>query len=146
MVTAWVDVMPIARAAPCERSRVIPAVKGPRSLMVTLTPRPVRGLLTNRHVPNGRDLCAAVRPLGLNGAPDAVRWPLSSSPYQVAMTRVSACAAVVSASSDKQAVNIRVIRYSSIIKVLWGRDRMKPTFVRPGLGHVGAGLPFMRPR
>src|SRR5262245_31385473 len=85
-ITLCVTRMPIARAAPCERSSDTPLVKGPRSLTRTVTLRPVFGLLTRKQVPNGSDRWAAVKPLGLNLSPDAVRLPASSCPYQVAMT------------------------------------------------------------
>ena len=48
-----------------------PRVNGPRSLTMTTTEAPVRGLPTLTLVPNGSDLCAAVRPSGRNG------WPLA---------------------------------------------------------------------
>ena len=44
-------------------------MKGPRSFTRTITVRPVFGLPTTRQVPNGKDLCAAVIPLGLNISP-----------------------------------------------------------------------------
>src|SRR6185312_3823439 len=78
--------MPMARAAPDERSSVRPGVKGPRSFTRTATVFPVLGLPTTRQVPSGRLLCAAVSPSGLNTSPDAVRLPRNSSPYHVAAT------------------------------------------------------------
>ena len=78
--------MPMARAAPAERSRVMPSVKGPRSFTRTTTVLPVFGLPTSRQVPKGKDLWAAVNPSGSNHSPDAVRLPRSSLPYHVAAT------------------------------------------------------------
>ena len=52
--TVCVERIPIARAAPSERSKLTPRVNGPRSLTVTLTLLPVLGLLTRRHVPKGK--------------------------------------------------------------------------------------------
>jgi hypothetical protein len=86
MVTSCVDRIPIAAAAPDERSSATPGVKGPRSFTRTTTLRPVLGLPITRQVPKGSDLCAAVIPSGLNASPDAVRCPRSSSPYHVART------------------------------------------------------------
>ena len=85
----------MARAAPSDRSRVRPLVKGPRSFTRTTTVRLVLGLPTTRQVPKGKDRCAAVLPLGLNLSPDAVRCPASSWPYQVARTVCSAKVGVV---------------------------------------------------
>src|ERR1022692_1337980 len=70
------SVRPIARAAPRDRSMSRPRVNGPRSLMMTTTVAPVRGLLTLTLVPNGSGLCAAVRPAGRNGSPLAVPAPV----------------------------------------------------------------------
>ena len=78
--------MPMTRAAPAERSKVMPSVNGPRSFTRTMTLLPVRGLPTTRQVPKGRDLWAAVSPSGLNTSPDAVRLPRNSLPYHVAVT------------------------------------------------------------
>jgi hypothetical protein len=86
MLILWVLRMPIARAAPEERSKVRPEVKGPRSFTVTRTVVPVLGFPIKRHVPNGRVLCAAVSPSGLKACPEAVRCPLCSLPYQLAST------------------------------------------------------------
>jgi hypothetical protein len=85
-VTYCVERIPIARAAPYERSSDTPFVNGPRSLTRTDTLRPVLGLRTRRQVPKGKVRWAAVRPFGLKTSPDAVRLPASSWPYQVART------------------------------------------------------------
>jgi hypothetical protein len=45
--------------------------------MTTTTETPVRGLLTLTLVPNGSDLCAAVRPSGRNA------WPLAVDPLEL---------------------------------------------------------------
>jgi hypothetical protein len=45
--------------------------------MMTTTEAPVRGLLTLTLVPNGSDLCAAVRPSGRDG------WPLAVDPPEL---------------------------------------------------------------
>src|SRR5262245_64380763 len=86
MDTFCVERIPIARAAPAERSKVMPSVNGPRSFTRTMTLFRVRGLPTSRHVPKGKDLCAAVSPSGLKISPEAVRLPRNSLPYQVAAT------------------------------------------------------------
>src|ERR1035441_1460039 len=75
--------MPMALAAPRARSSVTPRVKGPRSLMTTVTDCPLRGLVTVTRDPNGRVRCAAVWLPGLNVWPLAVRRPEA---YQVATT------------------------------------------------------------
>ena len=56
------SIIPIAAAAPRERSRLRPGTKGPRSLIRTTTERPVVGLVTCRSVPKGRVRLAAVKP------------------------------------------------------------------------------------
>ena len=77
MVTFWVDRMPIALAAPKDRSSVRPEVKGPRSFTRTETVLPILGFPTRRQVPKGNDLCAAVNPFALKASPDAVRLLVS---------------------------------------------------------------------
>src|SRR4029079_12854295 len=67
--------MPIARAAPRDRSSVTPRVNGPRSLITTVTEFPFCGLLTVTRDPKGSVRCAAVYPLGWKGWPLAVRRP-----------------------------------------------------------------------
>src|ERR1700730_12358172 len=66
---------PIARAAPRERSMSRPRVNGPRSLMITTTEAPVRGLVTITLVPNGNRLCAAAGPLVRKARPPAIVRP-----------------------------------------------------------------------
>src|ERR1700686_4724328 len=66
---------PIASAAPAERSMSRPRVNGPRSLIVTTTEPPVRGLVTTTLVPNGNVLWAAVPPSARNSRPPAVCRP-----------------------------------------------------------------------
>src|SRR5437868_694550 len=68
--------MPSARAAAGVRSITRPRTKGPRSLMVTTTERPLLRLVTRTLVPNGRLLCAAVYALALAYSPLAVFPPL----------------------------------------------------------------------
>lgn len=48
--------MPIARADALERSMMRPRTKGPRSLILTTTVRPVARFLTFTRVPNGKVL------------------------------------------------------------------------------------------
>ena len=68
--------MPIARAALRVRSSVTPLAYGPRSLTVTITDFPVRGLVIISRVPNGRERCAAAkRRSGSNFSPLAVCLP-----------------------------------------------------------------------
>ena len=55
--------------------------RGPRSVTVTRTDAPVRGLVTRICVPSGRVRWAAVRPRGRTAEPLAVRRPLNSAPY-----------------------------------------------------------------
>jgi hypothetical protein len=69
---------PILRAAPLERSIVLPLMKGPRSLILTTTDLPL--WVTRTIVPIGNVLCAAVIPHGLNFSPDAVILLLLHSP------------------------------------------------------------------
>lgn len=73
--THCVPCMPIARAAPLDRSSVIPRVNGPRSLMVTVTDAPFCGFVTVTCEPNGKVRCAAVIPPGAKVFPLAVRLP-----------------------------------------------------------------------
>ena len=68
----------MTRAAPAERSSVMPSVNGPRSFTRTTTVFRVRGLPITRQVPKGRDLWAAVSSSGLNTSPYAVRLPTLS--------------------------------------------------------------------
>src|SRR5262245_37663170 len=67
------DVRPTARAAPVERSSTRPLMKGPRSLMVTTTLRPL--WVTRSLVPNGSERCAAVMSFSLKRWPEAVLLP-----------------------------------------------------------------------
>src|SRR5215470_18970608 len=67
------DVRPTARAAPLERSSTRPLMKGPRSLTVTTTLRPL--WVTRSLVPNGSDRWAAVMSFSLKRWPEAVLLP-----------------------------------------------------------------------
>jgi hypothetical protein len=67
--------IPIARAAPLERSSVTLRVNGPRSLTTTVTDNPFCGLLTVSCDPKGSVRCAAVIPRDANACPLAVRRP-----------------------------------------------------------------------
>lgn len=67
--------MPSAMAAPRETSNWRPLMKGPRSLMRTVTVLPLARFTKRTFVPNGRDLCAAVSPFGLKRSPEAVLVP-----------------------------------------------------------------------
>src|SRR5207245_648812 len=58
-------------------SIIRPRTKGPRSLTVTTTKRPLLLLVTFTFVPSGRVRCAAVRVSGVNFWPVAVPPPLS---------------------------------------------------------------------
>lgn len=94
--------MPSRRAASRDRSITRPLTKGPRSLIRTITERPVRRTVTRTMVPNGSVLCAAVMAPGLNRSPEAVILWREHSPgcrqsYQEAMP-VRACAAAGAAS------------------------------------------------
>ena len=77
---------PICLAAPYDRSSFLPFIKGPLSLIRTVTDFPL--YVTNKRVPNGNVLCAAVNPCGLYLSPFAVFVPCL---YHDAIT-VSACA------------------------------------------------------
>jgi hypothetical protein len=68
---------PSARAAAGVMSIMRPRTKGPRSLTVTKTDRPLLRLVTRTFNPNGKDLWAAVKAPRFNLAPLAVRDPLS---------------------------------------------------------------------
>ena len=57
---------PSARAAAGETSMIRPRTKGPRSLMVTTTERPLFLFVTRTLVPNDSDRWAAVRASGFN--------------------------------------------------------------------------------
>src|SRR5262245_21516045 len=72
--------IPIARAAPLLRSIAAPFTNGPRSLMRTITDRPLRALVTRTRVPKRSDRCAAVMAPGLNLSPEAVLCPANSLP------------------------------------------------------------------
>ena len=84
--------MPIARAAPAERSRLMPSVNVPRSFTRTTVDFPVCGFPTTRQVPKGKDLWAAVSPSGLKTSPDAVRLPrnvtVPSSCHDLCLSRI----------------------------------------------------------
>src|SRR5438445_13566951 len=67
------DVRPTARAAPVERSRTRPLMKGPRSLIVTTTLLPP--WVTRSLVPNGSERWAAVMSFSLKRWPEAVLLP-----------------------------------------------------------------------
>src|SRR5438132_8278881 len=67
------DVRPTARAAPVERSSTRPLMKGPRSLIVTTTLRPL--WVTRSLVPNGSERWAAVMSFSLKRWPEAVLLP-----------------------------------------------------------------------
>src|ERR1700681_1967473 len=60
---------PSARAAAGVTSMMRPLTKGPRSLTVTTTDRPLLRLVTRTFDPNGRDRCAAVSAPGFNLTP-----------------------------------------------------------------------------
>ena len=68
---------PSVRAAAGVTSMMRPRTKGPRSLTVTTTERPLLRLVTLAFDPNGKDRDAAVNAPGFNLAPLAVRDPLS---------------------------------------------------------------------
>ena len=67
----WIQ--PSCCAAPRERSSCFPLTKGPLSLIRTITDLLL--YVKCSFVPNGRFLCAAVIPLGLNRSPFAVFFP-----------------------------------------------------------------------
>jgi len=77
---------PLPRLAIClkaasDRSRILPATNGPRSLIRTTTVFPFSLLVTLTRVPNGRVLWAAVKAFLLNFSPLAVGKPWASLPY-----------------------------------------------------------------
>jgi hypothetical protein len=91
-VLAYWEKRGIGCAASEDRSSVRPLVKGPRSFTRATTVRPVLGLPTTRQVPNGKDLCAAVIPLGLKhftcvGASGAIAGVLGAYPHVPARAR-----------------------------------------------------------
>ena len=61
----------------------------PRSLMRAVTEPPFRVLVTCAMVPNGSDLCAAVKPAGV-GVFDVRRFACLSRPMQYRTPRVAA--------------------------------------------------------
>lgn len=77
-LTVQTPLQPIALAAALERSRCLPLINGPRSLILTMTVRPL--CVTLSFVPNGKVLWAAVKALGLNFCPLAVILLLLHSP------------------------------------------------------------------
>ena len=60
---------------------------GPRSLIRTVTERPVRSLTTRTLVPNGKVRCAAVMAFALKVSPLAVLRPWKPGPYHDAAPR-----------------------------------------------------------
>src|SRR5215203_525960 len=80
-------VMPMARAAARERSITRPLVNGPRSVIFTVTARPLRRFTTSTFVPNGRVRWPAVKAPASKTSPLAVRFFRS---YQAASPRPSA--------------------------------------------------------
>jgi hypothetical protein len=60
--THCVPCIPIARAAPLDRSSVTPRVNGPRSFITTVTDDPFCGFVTVTRDPKGSVRCAAVIP------------------------------------------------------------------------------------
>src|SRR5689334_6434623 len=70
---AWPElIMPMRCAAALERSMMRPRMKGPRSLMRTITLLPVRLLVTRTFVPKGRLRWAAVMAEAFMRSPEAV--------------------------------------------------------------------------
>ena len=67
--------MPKARAPAGVTSITRPRTNGPRSLIRTVTPRPLRRLVTRTCVPNASVRCAAVSPVGFARSPLAVLEP-----------------------------------------------------------------------
>jgi len=51
--------MPMREAAALDRSMILPFTNGPRSLIVTVTERPLLKFSTKTLVPNGNERCAA---------------------------------------------------------------------------------------
>jgi hypothetical protein len=123
MVTFCVDRIPIALAAPEDRSSVTPGVNGPRSFTLTVTFLPVLGFPTSKQVPKANDLCAAVIPPGLNTSPEAVRCPRCSLPYQVARTTWSAKEAVVKHVNSNAIGTTNLIVISHLIAGKEGKRR-----------------------
>ena len=77
----------MARAAARERSITQPLVYGPRSVIFTVTARPLRRFTTSTFVPNGRVRWPAVKAPASKVSPLAVRFFRS---YQAASPRPSA--------------------------------------------------------
>jgi hypothetical protein len=73
-------IMPMLAAAAFDRSMILPPMKGPRSLMRTITDRPFERFSTKTRVPNGNDRCAAVSSSGFIRSPFAVL--LAGKEYQ----------------------------------------------------------------
>ena len=69
--------MPSARAAPHERSMILPRTNGPRSLTRTMTERSVSGHVTFRSVPKDSVRWAHVRLSWCSRSPLAVRAPVA---------------------------------------------------------------------
>ena len=91
--------MPRRSAAASLRSMMSWGLKGPRSLMRTVTSRPLLRLTTRTRLPKGRVLCAAVKAWRSKRSPLAVRRPCHRlPPYQVASPR---CSNVVGSSCAK---------------------------------------------
>ena len=78
--------MPIRSAARRERSRLRPATNGRRSLTLTFTDFPFRGLVTLTTEPSGNVREAAVSSLGLNLSPLVVLRPAKPFPYHEAFS------------------------------------------------------------
>jgi hypothetical protein len=74
----------MARAAARERSITRPLVNGPRSVIFTVTERPLRRFTTSTSVPNGRVRWPAVKAPASKISPLAVRFFRS---YQAASPR-----------------------------------------------------------
>src|SRR5262245_21032613 len=74
--TFAVPAKPSTRAAPVDSSMHRPFTNGPRSLIRTVTLRPLECEVTVTCEPNGLARCAAVIAFGFIRSPDAVRPPL----------------------------------------------------------------------
>jgi hypothetical protein len=73
--TVSVPAIPSARAAPVDKSMQRPFTNGPRSLIRTVTLRPLECEVTVTREPNGLVRCAAVIAFKSIRSPDAVRPP-----------------------------------------------------------------------
>jgi len=97
---------PMRRAAPKARSIIRFLIKGPRSLMRTITFRPLRILVTRTRVPNGKWRWAAVNPLGLKRSPLAVTLPIL---YHDAMPVLCGAAWVICVLTARAAAKTTVL-------------------------------------